>query len=268
MPTELHVTYPAPVSKSIFDGTWRPDPQRSGPEAMPDVLSLSDGIFECHSCQPPYRVPADGEDHVVDGNPRFDTLAVTVVDDRTVLRVGRRNGAVVVESRTVVAADGGDKWETQTLTGPGPRPIDVAIHATRVEPAPAGAHPLSGGWKVIEADLVNHDEDTTYLIADGTLTMRDKMGRSFTAKLDGTVAPYVGDPRYSAVSVRWIDERTIEESDINGDAVVLIMRWRVGSDGRTMHVRFDDTRGHVMEQTGHKLPEGAATRPSAATPST
>jgi len=42
--------------------------------------------------------------------------------------------------------------------------------------------------------------------------------------------------------------------DGHGDAVALVTRWHVDADGRTMHARFDDTHGHVMEQTGHKLP--------------
>ena len=54
--------------------------------------------------------------------------------------------------------------------------------------------------------------------------------------------------------MRAIDERTIEESNLDGDAVVQVTRWQIDPDGRTMHVRFDDTHGHVMEQTGHRLP--------------
>jgi hypothetical protein len=35
--------------------------------------------------------------------------------------------------------------------------------------------------------------------------------------------------------------------------VVKIDRWSVDPDGRTMHVRFDNTKGFVQEQTGHKV---------------
>jgi hypothetical protein len=250
----LMASSPAIFAQSLFDGTWRPDPQRPGPDEKPDVLTLSNGMYECQSCRPPYRVAADGQDHAVSGNPRFDTVAITIVDSHTVLKTARRNGAIVVESRTVVAADGNSKTETQTVAGVGPRPFHFAAKATRVTPAAAGSHALSGSWRVLEADLVNHDEDTTYRVADGTLTMNDRMGRSFAVKLDGTVAPYRGDDRYTGVAARWIDDRTIEESDRNGDSVVLVAQWQVEPDGRTMHVRFDDTHGHVMEQTGHKLP--------------
>jgi hypothetical protein len=135
----------------------------------------------------------------------------------------------------------------------GRRPVLFRMTAARIGSPTAGAHLLSGTWKVVELDLLNHDEDTTYRIVDDSLTMSDRMGRSYTARLDGSIAPYHGDPRFTGVSLRRIDERTIEESNLSGDTVVQVTRWRVNADGRTMHVRFDDTHGHVMEQTGHKI---------------
>jgi hypothetical protein len=191
------------------------------------------------------------------------------VDDRTVHLVGRRAGVLSYESTTVVAAEGTSSIETRTaatIVGShlmpvmasrgerGPQPVLFRIVAARIGPPTAGAHLVSGSWRVMELDLLNHDEDTSYRIADGSLTMSDRMGRSYFAPLDGTVAPYLGDARFTSVSVRLLDERTIEESNLNGDTVVQVTRWQVAEDGTMMHVRFDDTRGHVMEQTGHKLP--------------
>jgi len=34
---------------------------------------------------------------------------------------------------------------------------------------------------------------------------------------------------------------------------MLVTRWSIDSDGKTMHARFDDTHGFVQEQTGHKV---------------
>jgi hypothetical protein len=261
----------SPAPKSVFDGTWRPryEPARTG---EPDILSLVGGIYECQSCHPPYRVAADGQDHRVEGSPRFDTLAIIVVDDRTVRQVGRRRDAVVFESTTVVSVDGNATTETRTgaikvgdvlvpvmstladVADGRPQPVLFRISSARVGSPTPGAHLVSGSWRVVELDLLNHDEDTTYRIVDGSLTMSDRVGRAFTARLDGTIAPYRGDSRFTGVSVRMIDERTIEESDLSGDEVIQVARWHVDPDGSTMHVRADDTRGHVMEQTGYKLP--------------
>ncbi|MGH8217267.1 MAG: hypothetical protein ACREUT_01665 [Steroidobacteraceae bacterium] len=86
-----------------------------------------------------------------------------------------------------------------------------------------------------------------------TLSMSDQMGRSFSAKLDGTRARYKGDPEFTDVAVKQIDSRTIVETDMNADHVVKIAIWSVSADAKTMHVRFDDTKGHIQEQDGRKV---------------
>jgi hypothetical protein len=83
--------------------------------------------------------------------------------------------------------------------------------------------------------------------------MRDGFGRSFDAPLDGTLAPYVGDTRFTTVTIRQIDERTIEEVDRNGSAVVLTTTWQVDADGHTIHVRFEHANGLIQEQDGQRL---------------
>ena len=83
--------------------------------------------------------------------------------------------------------------------------------------------------------------------------MIDRMGRSFTARLDGTPAPYKGSDEINGVSLKLIDERTIEESDLSDGKVVKISRWVLSPDGQTLHARFDDTHGRIQEQDGHKV---------------
>ena len=242
------------AAQSPFDGTWRPDPQKPGADQKPDVIALLDGAYECKTCSPPYKVKADGADHSVSGNPRFDTIRVTAVDDRTITKTAQKAGRTVVESTAKVSSDGRTLSERQLLSDVGPRPIDFTSTSARVAAGPQGAHVVSGTWQLIEADLTNHDEDTTFKIANDVLFMHDRMGRSFAAKLDGTDAPYQGDPEFTSVSVKMLDARTIEESDKHAGRVVKIDRWSLDPDGKTIHARFDDTQGHVMTQDGHRVP--------------
>jgi hypothetical protein len=241
------------VAQSVFNGTWRPDPQRPNPAQKTDVFVLTDGTYNCESCTPPYEVKADGLDQSITGNPRYNTVSVRIVDNRTVMKMAKKDGKTVAESTLVISADGKTMTETQTISGVLPRPVEMASRSARVAAGPAGSHLVSGEWRLVEADLPNHEEDTTYKVSGNTLTMSDRAGRSFSAKLDGTEAPYSGDPRFTSVSVKLIDSRTIEESDKNQDKIVLITRWTVDPDGKTMHVRFDNTQGFVQEQTGHKI---------------
>lgn len=238
---------------SVFDGTWRPDAQRPSEDAPVEELLLSAGTYACASCQPPYRVLADGEPHEVDGASGFDQLIVSVVDDRTVRRVGVRNGSVVLEATTVVSPFGQTKRETRRHLGVYPQAFEFAVVSRRLSAAPGGGHAVSGRWRAVEADLPNHEEDTLFHVVDDTLSMRDGFGRSFEAPLDGTPVPYVGDSRITTVSVCRIDEWTLEEVDTNGGDEVLTARWQADPDGKTMHVRFEYPSGVVQEQDGHRL---------------
>ena len=245
---------PLAMAESVFDGTWRPDPQKPDPTQKPDVFQLSNGEYECQSCSTPYKVKADGADHAISGNPYYDTVSITVVDEHKVAKTAKKNGEVVMRSNSVVSADGSAMTEMQTVFGMGPNPLELTSKSSRVAAGRPGSHLLSGGWQLLETDLTHHDEDTHYKVSGDTLTMSDRMGRSFTAKLDGTDAPYKGDPKFTSVTVKLLDSRTIEESDKKGGKVVQINRWSVDPDGKTLHARFDNTQGRVQEQTGHKVP--------------
>ena len=198
---------------SAFDGTWRPDVQWFDADREPDEFLLTAGAYTCRSAVPAYTVPADGEPHPVAGQEGFDSLAVTVVDDRTVRRVARLRGALIVDAVTVVSVDGREKTEIQTQYPHSKTPVDFMVRSRRIGRHARGTHAISGRWRAVEADLPNHEEDTVYSITDGVFSMRDGFGRSFVAPLDGTIVPYDGSPRFDRVSVRWLAEDTIEEVD-------------------------------------------------------
>ena len=249
----LMLLAPVAMSQSVFNGTWRPDPQTFSPTRKPDVIELANGVYECQSCTPPYKIKADGQDQKIVGNPHYDTLSITIVDDRTVTKIAKKGGKVVSDAKVLVSADAKIKTDVQTMYDMAPRPIEMTSHSSRVSTGPQGSHLLSGSWRMTDGDVSNHAEDTIFKVTGDTLSMSDQMGRSFSAKLDGTEAPYKGSDEFTSVSLKMIDDHTIEESDKKGGKVVKINLWSVGADGKTMHVRFDDTQGHVQEQTGHKV---------------
>jgi hypothetical protein len=244
---------PDAMSQNVFTGTWRPDPQVFSPTRKHDVIELANSIYECQSCSPPYKIRVDGNDQTIEGNHNYDTLSMTVVDDRTVTKIAKKAGKVVLEAKVLVSGDGMTKTDVQTIHDMAPRPIEFTTHSTRVSAGSKGSHAVSGEWRVIDGDLTNHAEDTMFQVSENTLSMSDRMGRSFSAKLDGTDAPYNGSDEFTSVSLKVIDKNTIEESDKKDGKIVKISLWSVGPDGKTMHVRFDDTHGHVQEQVGHKV---------------
>jgi hypothetical protein len=241
------------VAQTAFTGTWRPDPQTFGPTRKTDEISLMNGIYECRTCAPPYRVKADGTDQPIAGNPHFDSLRVTVIDGQTIRKLAKKEGKTVAETTSTVSADGTIATDVQTIHFMAPRPVEVTTHSTRVSAAPAGAHRISGEWRMTDLDLSNHAEDTIFSFNGDTLSMSDRMGRSFSAKLDGSDAPYQGSEEFTDVSLKKVDDHTIEEYDKKDGKILKVSRWSVAPDGKTIHVRFDDTHGHVQEQDGRKV---------------
>ena len=239
-------------AQGVFNGVWRPDPQKPGEHNPPQITELVNGVFSCKSCEPPYQVKADGHEQALKGNPDVDSMAVSIIDDHTVMKTAKGHGASFIIKSTV-SADGAGKTEVQTITGMSPVPIEVTDHYTRVAAGAPHSHLVSGSWLLTLEEVSNNAEDTTFKIADGTLSMSDLMGRSFSAKLDGTRAPFHGSSDFNGVSLKVIDANTIEESDLKDGKVVKISRWTVGPDGKTMHARFDDTHGHIQNEDGHKI---------------
>ncbi len=240
-------------AQSAFEGTWRPDPQRPSHPGKPQTVMLINGEYECPNCMPPYKVKADGHDQSVPGNPYYDTINIAVIDDHRIAKTGKKDGQVTLDSKVTVSADGAIKTEVQTQTGSTPFPMEVTVTYSRVSAGKPGSHAVSGAWQITEVDVTNHAEDTTFKVNGGALSMTDRMGRSFTAKFDGTPAPYKGSDEFDGVSLKLIDERTIEESDLKDGKVVKISRWALLPGGQTIHARFDDTHGHIQEQDGRKV---------------
>ena len=241
------------LGQSIFDGTWRPDPQKPSPDQPPDEVILMSAQYECRSCKPAYKIAADGKDHEIKNNSYYDSLSVSIVDDHTVVKTAKKGGTTVANIKETVSIDGGSRTQVQSVVGMAPRSVEFARTFSRISPGPSGSHALSGTWRELQADLVNHEEDTTYKIHNNTLDMSDGFGRSFSARLDGAEASYKGDPHFTSVSVKMVDSRTIEESDLKDGKIVKICTWTIRPDGRTMHVRFDDTKGHIQEQDGRRV---------------
>jgi hypothetical protein len=72
------------------------------------------------------------------------------------------------------------------------------------------------------------------------LTMTTPTGQSYTAKLDGTEAPYKGDPGTTSVSVKRLDKNTFEETDKRDGKVTMVARITVAADGNSMTFAIDD----------------------------
>ncbi|HEY6768560.1 MAG TPA: hypothetical protein VI386_27695 [Candidatus Sulfotelmatobacter sp.] len=84
--------------------------------------------------------------------------------------------------------------------------------------------------------------------------MTNPTGQSYTAKLDGTDAPFKGDPGTTSVSVKMSGKDTLEETDKRDGKTISISRMTVATGGKTAKIVFEDklhgttTSGNAMKQ--------------------
>jgi hypothetical protein len=230
------------MAQNAFEGTWKIDLSKVQMSKKPDVLVLQKGVFQCKTCVPPISVKADGEDHGVTGHPYFDSMAVDVVDDHTIRETDKKGGKVVGTSTTAVAADGKtavvdftDSSDTNAA------PITGKVTMTRVQAGPPGSHSVSGAWRSTGfQDFSDNGLLMTFKVDGDRLNMTTKTGQSYSAKMDGTEAPYKGDPGITSVSVMKTGASSFTETDKRDGKPITVAEVKVAADGKTMDVVIHD----------------------------
>ncbi len=230
------------MAQSPFDGTWKVDLQSAKFPEKPDVYLLQNGMYHCETCAPPVDVKADGQDQKVSGHPYYDTMSIKVVNDSTIEETDKKNGKTVATSKTWVSADGNTMmFEFTDSSATNADPVTGKGEETRVAKGPAGSHAISGSWRMSKMDTLSDNGITfTYKVQGGSLSMTNLTGQSYTAKLDGTEAPYKGDPGTTSVLVKRVDKNTMEETDKRDGKVISVARMMVSADGKTMTIAVDD----------------------------
>jgi len=184
---------------------------------------LQDGRFRCISCRPTIEVKADGEDHSVKGQrmTRLASKLWTITQFAKSKRKMARTSAM--KSSQFLVMEYSDR-----------RVRELEINHDENAKAPAGAHALSGSWQPLKMESISDRELlVTYKLEGEVFSMSRPTGQSYTAKLDGTDAPYKGDPDANGVAVKRISKTCSRKpAKLNGKAVSLArltvaLRWQV-----------------------------------------
>jgi len=229
------------LAQAAFNGTWRLNLSNAQVGVTRNYL-LQDGLFGCAACDPPIKgFKADGQPHQANGAPYYDSLTVRVIDDRTVETTSTKNGKRVDYSKYTVAEDNGSVVRDETFTAEtGQQNHEVDLWR-RTADGPTGAHKISGTWqpeKILSAS--DSLRDFSYTVTGDAISMRDHQGGAYDAKFDGKDYPCKGDPGTTSVSLKKIDDNTIEETDKREGEVLYISRMTVEADGKTMRIAIQD----------------------------
>jgi hypothetical protein len=230
------------TAQSAFDGAWKVDLGKLQLPKKPDVYVLKDGMYECKTCVPAYKVKADGSDQKVGGDPYYDTAAVKIVDDHTMMQTSKKAGKVVSTFTFKVAADGKTaSFEFNDSSDSNAAPVTGKGIATRIAAGPAGSHVMSGSWRTTSYENVSDNGlGFTYKMSGDSLSMSTPTGQSYTARTNGSEAPYKGDPGITSVSIIAMGKNTLRETDKRDGKVVGIATMTVSADGKSMKIEWRD----------------------------
>jgi hypothetical protein len=230
------------LAQSALVGTWKTDPSSMQMPTKPTRVLLSKGVYHCQTCVPAYAVKADGQDHAVTGHPYYDSVSIKVVDANTVEETDKKAGKTVTTSKLTISSDGKtmmfDQSDSSDSSG---APVVVKGEATQVAKGPAGSHAISGSWRTTKfTNMSDNGLLTTYALNGTTLKMTTPTGQSYSVPVDGTDSPFMGDPGQTSVSIKRVNDSTIDETDRRDGKVIASAHISVSADGKTMTVAWKD----------------------------
>jgi hypothetical protein len=234
-------------AQSPFDGTWRVDFSQSKLSQKPNSFYIAQGWYHCDTCTPSFVVPADGQDHPVTGQA-YDTLSVNASDPHSITLVGKKDGATMFEQTRTVSANG--KILTIKSTShpkDSDKPVTAEVTAKLVGVAPMGVHATSGNWQVLNVKTSENNLIFTYKSNGDEITMTDPTGQSYTAKFDGADYPVKGTYSNNTVSLKRINDHTIEETDKRDGTVTDVSTMTVSPNGKTMTIVDNDKRANTTD---------------------
>jgi len=235
----------AALASSALDGTWKTRTDSVKTTGKPDVYVVADGTYACSSCVPEIKIKADGADHKVTGQDYYDSKAVKIVDAKTVEITNKLAGKTIGTITMTISADG------SRLTGKftdysGAKAATGTYTEKRVAAGAPGAHAMSGSWQPDQMGEANDALRTvTYKMGGDHFSMQWN-GQSYDAKFDGKEYPVTGDPGHTVVTLKMIDENTVEETDRRNGRITDQIRIAAAKDGKSLQVTDKDP---VHDQT-------------------
>ena len=230
-----------------FNGKWVADLSTSVEADHTDVYLVMNGQYRCDSCMPKRAYPADGVTRPIVGDPGVTAESVSISGPRSIT-------THMVEPDMIrdvtMTADADDRTATYVALDRWPhmsRPLRTVFKATRVKPAPRGAHPVSGSWKAVGYTEVPEQYRTVEQRQKGErITIRAFRGGAVTATVGGPPAPIVGaeNDKYQASRKR-VDDKTFVETIQTLDGHPVTERiFTLSADGQSLERVTKDLDNH------------------------
>jgi hypothetical protein len=229
------------LAASAFDGTWKLRTDSFKVNGKPDVFVVVDGMYDCSSCVPEIKVKADGTDQKVTGHAYYDTVNVKVLSPTSIEVAQTKAGKPVVSVTYSVSADG-KTLSNKFVDHTGAKTATGSFTETRVAAAAAGAHAVSGSWQPGQVTDANEAARTyNYAMTADAFSMHWN-GQHYDAKFDGGQYPVAGDPGHTKVTLKKVDDNTVDETDYRLGKVTDEIHLAAAKDGKSIDVTDKDVQ--------------------------
>jgi hypothetical protein len=224
------------VAPTAIEGTWKIDRNTIRLPTKAIDLLVQDGKFQCKSCDPPFAVKADGSDQAIPGQPASNTIAVKILDPRSIQQTRKKYGRVVSVQTMTVSVD----WQSATLTNSNhtlTATENSTINLARAGIGPATSHEVSGAWKQTGvADMADAMLLFTYQVQGKMVSKSTPSDETYTASLDGTPATSDDGFETRSLSIKAIGNNTLEETSKRNGKVVEVKTLVVAPNGKSMTI--------------------------------
>lgn len=248
----LGMAMAVPATAGPFDGTWKANVGSAQLKTSARVWSISNGVYRCASCTPPFSLSADGKPHSLPAGEGADAESVRVVDTRTVLMKMVKGDQTIATHTLVAMPDGKLLRVTSQEVGANGKVVTSQKVERRVAAGPKGSHAASGTWKDAKVERADAAILTiTMKETDGVLHVKEGTGESYDARIGGPAVPIKGDREGAMVSLRRTAPMTIVETDTVKGKVVAVTTMVVVNP-TTMKIRADEQNEGVELWVAHK----------------
>jgi hypothetical protein len=241
------------LASSALDGTWKMRPDSVKTSGKPDSRVIENGAYSCSSCTPAIdKLPADGAYHKLAGHAYYDEMKVTVLGPTSIEIATQRGGKPAGVTTYTLSADG-NTANGKFTDYSGSTPATGTFSEKRVAAAPAGAHATSGSWALAAVSSANDAATVVvYAMTPEGFSMKAN-GQSYDAKFDGKQYPITGDPGGTKVTLKKIDDHTVQETDYRQGKVTDEIR--LAASGNALEVTDKDVaHGQTTTMTLDKQP--------------
>ena len=218
-------------------GTWKsvPSKMRVDPPSWFHIVIDGDGFRYSTSGGLSYRASLNGKEYPVSGSSTYNAIKWRRIDSHTVEATRLKDGDAIGIETHISSPNGHTRTATLKGTRNSGGTFEIVTVYVRTGGDTSPSNPLVGEWEIDTSKNDQTDSATFRFDAiDGGVTFSSGATPLYTAKFNGGDSRVDGIAVFDAVSLRRVDERTIEITQKKRGNIVSTWKYEVSPDGKTL----------------------------------